>query len=309
MGMKRPTKKAGHEQEYWQTIADLLTALLLVVLLIMMILILYIVQLKDVDYTDYYDSEHDGAYAEDDDGNHHFDYDYDVDHKYDHEHDSEGGGGGDGGNGDYEYPQMGMGEREEFGKAAVYVMVIDAETGRTIKEENVVFELYGEKNELMLLNTYYPHKIEYRNYLTTGNGVFYLPEKVELGSYYLHEISEPVGYDASDNVPIHIESTYDWPEPYIVKVNASVPDPSTVVFMVASPPSGTKLIPFNGLPGSTATPPPHPLASMTVSTLSPVPSGVTMRLSQIPALHMRDASPFSVAVGAFSTCQASHWCS
>ena len=127
-----------------------------------------------------------------------------------------GGGGGTGGGeglgeGPGEEPDMGM-------KSAVYVMMVDAETERTIKEPNVQFELYGENHSLQILNTYYPQRISFRYYETTEGGVFYLPEKLQLGSYELHELTEPEGYDASENIEFIIAETYDWSDPYVVQV-------------------------------------------------------------------------------------------
>ena len=127
-----------------------------------------------------------------------------------------GSGGGDGGgNGEGEGP----GEEPDVGmKSAVYVMLVDAETDRTIKESNVEFELYGLNNALQILNTYYPERITYRMYETTEAGTFYFPEKLFWGEYELHELTEPAGYDASENVPFVLDAMYDWPEPLVVRV-------------------------------------------------------------------------------------------
>ena len=103
-------------------------------------------------------------------------------------------------------------------KSAVYVMLIDAETERTIKKEGVEFELYGLDNALQILNTYYPHRISYRMYETTEEGTFYFPEKLVWGEYELHELTEPEGYDAAENVPFVLDALYDWPEPLVVRV-------------------------------------------------------------------------------------------
>ncbi len=125
------------------------------------------------------------------------------------------GGGDGGGNGEGEGP----GEQPDVGaKSAVYVMIIDAETERTIKEANVEFELYGLDNALQILNTYYPDRITYRMYETTEAGTFYFPEKLILGEYELHELSEAEGYDAAENVPFILDNVYDWPEPLVVRV-------------------------------------------------------------------------------------------
>ena len=125
------------------------------------------------------------------------------------------GGGEGGGNGEGEGP----GVEPDIGmKSAVYVMLVDAETDRTIKEPHVEFELYGSDNALQILNTYYPERITYRMYETTDAGTFYLPEKLFWGEYELHELTEPEGYDASENVPFVLDAMYDWPEPLVIRV-------------------------------------------------------------------------------------------
>ncbi|MBR0227946.1 MAG: hypothetical protein IJQ62_06300, partial [Clostridia bacterium] len=97
---------------------------------------------------------------------------------------SSGGGGGEGGGegmgeGPGNDPDMGM-------KSAVYVIMVDAETDRSVKEEGVQFELYGESHALQVLNVYYPERISFRFFETTESGTFYMPEKLTLGDYELH---------------------------------------------------------------------------------------------------------------------------
>lgn len=130
-----------------------------------------------------------------------------------------GGGGSGGGQGGGESDGEGPGTEPDVGmKSAVYVMLVDAETRRTIKEPNVEFELYGLDNALQILNTYYPERITFRMYETTEDGTFYFPEKLIWGEYALHEITEPEGYDAAENVPFILDALYDWPEPLVVQV-------------------------------------------------------------------------------------------
>ena len=125
------------------------------------------------------------------------------------------GGGEGGGNGQGEGP----GDEPDAGmKSAVYVMLVDAETDRTIKVPGVQFELYAAGGSLQILNTYYPEKITYRLYETTEAGTFYFPEKLYEGEYYLHELTEAEGYDAAENTDFILNEVYDWPEPLVVRV-------------------------------------------------------------------------------------------
>ena len=75
----------------------------------------------------------------------------------------------------------------------MYVKLVDAETGLTVKIADVQFELYALDGALQILNTYYPERISFRSFVTTETGTFYLPEKLMSGGYKLHQITEPEG--------------------------------------------------------------------------------------------------------------------
>lgn len=177
--MKTRKRRQDPDAEYnfWQPATDMMSALVYVLLLIIALLGLYLLS----DYTgleepsssseeaassgwhdDDYDGWHDGG-ADDDPG--------DGDGRYDQQIIQTGGGGGGG------YDEDGV-------KAAVFAELIDEETERRIQEAGVRFELYRTdtahliNGSLQTLNTYYPEKISYREYETTGEGTFYLPEKI-----------------------------------------------------------------------------------------------------------------------------------
>lgn len=220
--MKTRKRRQDPDAEYnfWQPATDMMSALVYVLLLIIALLGLYLLS----DYTgleepsssseeaassgwhdDDYDGWHDGG-ADDDPG--------DGDGKYDQQIIQTGGGGGGG------YDEDGV-------KAAVFAELIDEETERRIQEAGVRFELYRTdtahliNGSLQTLNTYYPEKISYREYETTGEGTFYLPEKIWQGSYYFHQLSEPEGYDAAADTYYDVDRMYDWPEPYIVQIRVA----------------------------------------------------------------------------------------
>ena len=222
--MKTRKRRQDPDAEYnfWQSATDMMSALVYVLLLIIALLGLYLLS----DYTgleepsssseeaassgwhdDDYDGWHDGG-ADDDPG------DGDGDGRYDQQIIQTGGGGGGG------YDEDGV-------KAAVFAELIDEETERRIQEAGVRFELYRTdtahliNGSLQTLNTYYPEKISYREYETTGEGTFYLPEKIWQGSYYFHQLSEPEGYDAAADTYYDVDRMYDWPEPYIVQIRVA----------------------------------------------------------------------------------------
>lgn len=220
--MKTRKRRQDPDAEYnfWQSATDMMSALVYVLLLIIALLGLYLLS----DYTgleepsssseeaassgwhdDDYDGWHDGS-ADDDPG--------DGDGRYDQQIIQTGGGGGGG------YDEDGV-------KAAVFAELIDEETERRIPEAGVRFELYRTdtahliNGSLQTLNTYYPEKISYREYETTGEGTFYLPEKIWQGSYYFRQLSEPEGYDAAADTYYDVDRMYDWPEPYIVQIRVA----------------------------------------------------------------------------------------
>lgn len=247
-------KKSQSEINYWQSNTDMMTGLVLILLLIIMLLILYLAQmpensLPDADSGNSYNLDSklgDNTYVETDEDEGEIDNDgstegggfageYDdieeeLEEQGEYEH-TGGGGGSSGGTGiyeeegEYEYPYPPT-SGDEWGKAAVYVTVIDNETGRAIRKEGITFELYeeqkaGDGGTLRFLNTYYPEKQEYRYYLTTENGNFYLPEKVEQGNYYFKQITGLEGYDPAESVKFQVDDVYDWQDPYVVSIEIS----------------------------------------------------------------------------------------
>lgn len=222
--MKTRKRRQDPDAEYnfWQPATDMMSALVYVLLLIIALLGLYLLSnytgLEEPSssseeaassgwHDDDYDGWHDGG-ADDDPG--------DGDGRYDQQIIQTGGGGGGGG-----------GYDEDGVKAAVFAELIDEETERRIQEAGVRFELYRTdtahliNGSLQTLNTYYPEKISYREYETTGEGTFYLPEKIWQGSYYFRQLSEPEGYDAAADTYYDVDRMYDWPEPYIVQIRVA----------------------------------------------------------------------------------------
>lgn len=224
--MSKFRKKPGGEPlNYWQSTADMMSALLLILLLVVMLLLLYIIQIPEEDLIDPYPGSSTSLGGSSEEGG--WDGDetsaWDGDGKWE-----DGDGGGDDHEEDYEYPVAGgggglpgFGLGEGTGKTAVYVMVVDSETEATIKEAGIRFELYTQDGGLQFLNTYYPRRIEYREYQTTSEGVFFLPEKVQLGQYFLHELNEPEGYDSAGNIEFIADEDRDWNEPLVVVVPLS----------------------------------------------------------------------------------------
>ena len=232
--MKHSNQQAT-EENYWQSMADSLVALLLCILLIMLLLMLYLVRIDENQQIDDKLGNSYQKYDDPDDGSGNDRYGY-VDNSagdtYNHDsgHDNGGWGGWGGGTGgdweegdgdedfQFEDPDPGAGEGEGLDRAAVLVQVIDSETERTIKKEGIAFELYKYDAVLQVLSTYYPKKISYKQYKTDSSGVFYLPERLIADTYYLQCLTAIPGYDIGDNSNFTIDKAYDWEDPFVVNV-------------------------------------------------------------------------------------------
>ena len=224
MSTRKRRQDPDGEYNFWQPATDMMSGLVFVLILIIALLGLYLLS----DYTGYEEAPSSSEAASSSREN------TDDGHGSWYHDDSHGNGDGDGsGSGDGQYDQQiiqtsgGGGSGEDGIKTAVFVELIDDETERRIPEAGVRFELYRTDNthqqtgSLQTLNTYYPEKINYREFETTEEGTFYLPEKIWQGSYYFHELSEPEGYDAAADTYYDVERMYDWPDPYVVQIRVS----------------------------------------------------------------------------------------
>lgn len=224
MKQKKIFERNNDEFNFWQPASDMFSALLLILMLVIILMALYLVHVPDEELIDTepgnvtatpspsptplwaYDGGDGGTYATPSPTPtvsptptptptptpYHW-------------------GGGGYGDGEDDDPGEGM-------KSAVYVMLVDAETERTVKEAGVEFELHGENNALQILNTYYPELKSYRVYETAESGTFFFPEKLLQGHYKLHQLTTPEGYDPAEDVSFYLGDEYDWPQPMVVRV-------------------------------------------------------------------------------------------
>ena len=151
--MRPKKRKEAEEYNFWQPTADMMSALILVLLLIILTLILCLVILpKHEGVDDEYGYETTEEYIDDEYGDHTEPYTERYSEPSETTEaptrESEVYNGDDDGNGDDNGNEPGdePGDEPGYGdgiKTAVYVMLVDAETDRTVKEEGVTFELYA----------------------------------------------------------------------------------------------------------------------------------------------------------------------
>lgn len=225
--MKRRKKSNVSEETYWKSSTDIMAGVLLIILLVMMLLMLYLTQLKKGDGD--HDALHDYFYEEYGEGGLETEIPPTEYSTYHYENiypdpPNDGGGGGGGGDDEGDGVPENINPDEGHDKTAVFVTVIDEETGNVIKKDGVLFELYADKNGiggLQTLHTYYPEKTEYKQYQTTPAGTFFLPEKITRGWYSLHNLTAPEGYGVADDFDFEITESLDWHDPFLVEIPMS----------------------------------------------------------------------------------------
>ena len=221
--MKLIKKQKNGDESYWKSFTDIMSGLLLIILLIMMLLLLYVTQINKEEHTeDYqYETQYDDDYNDNSNNNI---SDHLADELYDRPPQDSGGGGGGGIDDPGENDNEGIYNDVGHDKTAVFVTVVDEETGNVIKKAGILFELYTDrdaKGGLQTLHTYYPEKIEFKQFETTEDGTFYLPEKITNGWYSLHNLKAPKGYSFAEDVNFEIDESLDWHDPFRVMVPMS----------------------------------------------------------------------------------------
>lgn len=235
--MKLFKKRSNGEESYWKSFTDIMAGLLLIILLVLMLLLLLLTQMNKnnnlYDYQYNNKSTYDEVKHNNNASNKYFD------EMYKRQYYGQGGGGTGGGY-PVSYPTSGKDTDYGHDKAAVFVTVVDEETGKTIKKEGITFELFrGENNtsNLQTLHTYYPEKVAYKRFQTTSAGTFFLPEKIPFSWYTLHNVVAPKGYSFADDKSFEVRKSYDWNEPYKVTIKMS---PSKGVIHIKSIDADTK---------------------------------------------------------------------
>lgn len=218
--MRFRNKHNSSEENFWLSATDMMAGILIVVLLLLLLFLLYLNSSVDEEFTpldatsntEVIDTRgNEGGYTSPP-----------VPTEPTHsQNEGEGGGGTEAAATEAPTEEDERGDDKGEKRAAVYVTVVDADSGNVIKKSGIAFELYSYKNGvggLQTLSTYYQEKTEYRKFETGDAGSFYLPEKLRIGYYSLHNLSAPEGYIVDENTGFDIDENCDWTEPFVVTV-------------------------------------------------------------------------------------------
>lgn len=104
--------------------------------------------------------------------------------------------------------------RNDTVDAPLSVQKVDKETGKVIPIAGAQFQILDENKKPITMKVSYPTPMEIDTFETDANGSFTLPEKLEYGSYYLHETKAPEGYLLGiKDIPFVVDQEFDWENP------------------------------------------------------------------------------------------------
>ena len=104
--------------------------------------------------------------------------------------------------------------RNDTVDAPLSVQKVDKETGKVIPIADAQFQILDENKKPITMKVSYPTPMEIDTFETDANGSFTLPEKLEYGSYYLHETKAPEGYLLGiEDIPFVVDQEFDWENP------------------------------------------------------------------------------------------------
>ena len=109
--------------------------------------------------------------------------------------------------------------RNDTVDAPIRIEKIDETTGKVIPAAGAQFQILdSEKNVISMTVSHYPSLVEIDTFETDASGSFTLPEKLEYGTYYLHEVQAPEGYLlGGEDIQFVVDQEYQWDNPLTVQ--------------------------------------------------------------------------------------------
>lgn len=107
---------------------------------------------------------------------------------------------------------------DKFVNAGVEIVKVDSESGLPVLEAGAVFRVLDEHKNPIIWEQTYPEHVTFTDLVTGEDGTVLLPEKLNAGTYYLHEVSAPGDYLlGTEDVMFTVDATTDWDEPLSVE--------------------------------------------------------------------------------------------
>ena len=109
--------------------------------------------------------------------------------------------------------------RNDTVDAPIRIEKIDETTGKVIPVAGAQFQILDQdKNVISMTVSHYPSLVEIDTFETDASGSFTLPEKLEYGTYYLHEVQAPEGYLlGGEDIKFVVDQEYQWDNPLTVQ--------------------------------------------------------------------------------------------
>lgn len=118
-----------------------------------------------------------------------------------------------------------------FVTSGVELVKVDSESGMPVLVAGTQLQVLDAAKNPIVWHETYPEEISYDTLTVGATGSVMLPQKLNAGSYYLHEVSAPEGYLLGHaDVPFTVAVTTDWDNPLVVKY-ADAPQKGSIKIM------------------------------------------------------------------------------
>ena len=103
-------------------------------------------------------------------------------------------------------------------EAGIQLVKIDSETGNNIALAGTTFQILDKDKNIIEMTQYYPEFEALTEFITNENGWCFLPEKLQLGTYYIRELLAPQDYLLGEDIRFVVDKEYTWENPLVIKI-------------------------------------------------------------------------------------------